>query len=168
MEVIKNYRLILLLLLPFLLGWLFNSTSFFLNIYIKFTWPINIVFLLYWFWVGKQFGQLRYNKFLVFLLGNVLWALSFGLFIWQFVFVDDPNRNLLIAAFSQLYPLLNVVLSSRIIMLFDNSLHGTQIVSISYIIMLFVFLSGFLYGSIRLSRTMSNGENKFVKDSSTI
>lgn len=124
-----------------------------------FTWLINIVFLLYWFWVGKLFGQLRYNKVLVFLLGNVLWALSFGLFIWQFVFVDDTNRNLLIAAFSQLYVVLNVVLSSRIIMLFNNSIHGTQIVSISYIIMLLVFVSGFLYGSIRLSRTRDNGEN---------
>jgi len=124
--------------------------------YVNTIWIIYIGFIVYWFWVGKQFGQLRFNKLLLFLLGNIVWAILFGLFIWQFEFVDDLNRNMFIAGISQYYGLFTVMLSTRIVMLFKDLIDGTEVMIISYILMLVIFLIGFVYGAIRLSGTKRN------------
>ena len=167
MEIIKNYKLIILLLLPFFLGWLINNSNFFLSIYINIFWIINIGFVVYWFWVGKQFGQLRVNKLLLFLLGNMVWAILFGLFIWQFEFVDDLKRNMFIAGISQYYGLFTVVLSTRIVMLFKDFIDGTEVMIISYILMLVIFLIGFVCGAIRLSGTKQNNISNEYSDTVT-
>ena len=156
MDSIKNYKLIILLLIPFFLGWLFNSFSPLLTIYVKGFWLISIGFIIYWLWVGKQFGQLKNNKLTNFLIGNILWAISLGLFIWQFIFLDDLNRNLFIAGISQHYSLFTIAPASRIIMLFQKDIHSTQIIVTSYIFMIIIFTIGFIYGATRHSKTYSN------------
>lgn len=102
------------------------------------------VSIIFWYWVGKQFGVLKTGKVKNFIFGNALWGVSIVLFIWQFIFVSDVNRNPFIAGLSQSYMLSFVYISSRILSLFTNSLDSITIGIVAYIIMLVVFIVGFI------------------------
>lgn len=153
MEVVKNYKLIIFVLLPLFLGWLFNSTIVYLPISSIIMWILNIGFIVYWFWVGKQFGQLKLNRLFSFLIGNIIWIISFMLFIWQFIVVDDSKRNFFLAGISQYYILFTIMFPTKLVALFTDVLHSTQIIVTSYIFMLIIFLIGFIYGAARVRIT---------------
>lgn len=153
MEVVKHYKLIILVLLPLFLGWLFNSTIVYLPISSIIMWILNIGFIVYWFWVGKQFGQLKLNRLFSFLIGNIIWIISFMLFIWQFIVVDDSKRNFFLAGISQYYILFTIMFPTKLVALFTDVLHSTQIIVTSYIFMLIIFLIGFIYGAARVRIT---------------
>lgn len=123
-------------------------------------WILSIGFIMYWFWVGKQFGQLKTNKIFNFLLGNIIWAISFGLYIWQFKFIDDVSRNMLLAGISQYYGSFTVTFATKIVMLYEEVIDGTQVMITSYIFMFVIFIIGFIDGSIRLSRAKRNNISK--------
>lgn len=153
MEVVKNYKLIIFVLLPLFLGWLFNSTIVYLPISSIIMWILNIGFIIYWFWVGKQFGQLKLNRLFSFLIGNIIWIISFMLFILQFIVVDDSKRNFFLAGISQYYILFTIMFPTKLVALFTDVLHSTQIIVTSYIFMLIIFLIGFIYGAARVRIT---------------
>lgn len=159
LETIKKYKHIILILLPLFLGWLINNSIFILNIYGNLIWIFSISFVVYWFWVGKQFGQLRYHRLVSLLIGNAIWIISFGLYIWQFVFVNEMSRNMFLAVISQHYGLFTITFATRIVMLFDNDvIDSTQVLIVSYILMVVIFTIGFIYESIRWSRMIRNKE----------
>jgi len=167
LDIFKNYKLIIFQLLPFILGWLINHTIVYLPIYVNIYWVLSIGFILYWFWVGKQFGQLRLNKILSVFLGNIIWAISVGLFIWQFIFVDELNRNLFLAVISQYYGLFTILFSTKIVMLFKAVIDSNQVMITSYTFMFIIYLIGFIYGSISVSRTNKNNnsiERSYYRD----
>lgn len=153
MEVVKHFKLIIFVLLPLFLGWLFNSTIVYLPISSIIMWILNIGFIVYWFWVGKQFGQLKLNRLFSFLIGNIIWIISFMLFIWQFIVVDDSKRNFFLAGISQYYILFTIMFPTKLVALFTDVLHSTQIIVTSYIFMLIIFLIGFIYGAARVRIT---------------
>ncbi|MFC6333063.1 hypothetical protein ACFP56_10545 [Paenibacillus septentrionalis] len=153
MEVVKHYKLIILVMLPLFVGWLFNSTIVYLPISSIIMWILNIGFIVYWFWVGKQFGQLKLNRLFSFLIGNIIWIISFMLFIWQFIVVDDSKRNFFLAGISQYYILFTIMFPTKLVALFTDVLHSTQIIVTSYIFMLIIFLIGFIYGAARVRIT---------------
>lgn len=154
MKIKNTYKIILLILLPFIIGFLINSllglgitrdnqlllsiSTILLSIW---TYGGAIIF---WFLVGRIFGNLNMNKVKSFALGNSVWTISLLLFVWQFLFVNGSNRNLLIAGISQHYALGFVSLGSRILGLFTNSIHGTTVALIAYFLMLIVFSIGFI------------------------
>jgi len=137
-------REVVLLLIPFLYGLIVNSLMIFIHPLLS-----QLIFGVFWFWVGMIFAQLNINKIKSFLLGNTVWAFSFGLFIWQFIINDDAGRNLLIAGLSQHYISSFIWLGSKVYMLFDNVIHGTNIMLIAYISMFLIFFAGFVYATIR-------------------
>lgn len=153
MEVVKHFKLIIFVLLPLFLGWLFNSTIVYLPISSIIMWILNIGFIVYWFWVGKQFGQLKLNRLFSFLIGNIIWIISFMLFILQFIVVDDSKRNFFLAGISQYYILFTIMFPTKLVALFTDVLHSTQIIVTSYIFMLIIFLIGFIYGAARVRIT---------------
>lgn len=152
MDIMKNYRLVLLLLVPFFLGWLVNSSSFLSIFYAEGIWIFSIGFLMYWFWIGRQFGQLKSSKIIHVLSGNIIWAISFGLYIWQFILADDVSRNMGLAGISQHYGLFTVAFAAKIVSTYADVIDGTQVMIASYIIMLVIFMTGFIYESIRASK----------------
>jgi len=153
LEILKNNKLIILQLLPFILGLLLNYIVVYLPFYVFIIWLLSIGFVLYWFWVGKQFGQLSLNKLLSFCLGNTLWAISFVLFIWQFLLVDDSKRNMFLAIVSQCYGQFTVLFSTKIVMAYGEVIDSNQVMITSYILMFFIYVIGFIYGAVRASKT---------------
>ena len=150
----NTYKIILLILLPFIIGFLINSlvglgitrdnqlllsiSTILLSIW---TYGGAIIF---WFMAGRIFANLNMNTVKSFAIGNSGWAISLLLFVWQFLFVNGRNRNLLIAGISQHYALGFVGLGSRILGLFTNSIHSTTVILIAYFVMLIVFSIGFI------------------------
>jgi len=153
LEVVKHYKLFILVMLPLFLGWLFNHAIVYLPISGVLMWILNIGFIVYWYWVGKKFGQLKLNRLFSFLIGNIIWIISFMLFIWQFIVVDDSNRNFFLAGISQYYILFTIMFPTKLVALFTDVLHSTQIIVTSYIFMLIIFLIGFIYGAARVHIT---------------
>ncbi|WP_037287939.1 hypothetical protein [Saccharibacillus sacchari] len=133
------------LLIPFLYG----ALSFVLAWIIP---PLvaQIVFGAFWLWVGMRFARLSGSSIKNFVWGNSLWLISFLLLIWQFVLVEDENRNMAIAAVSQNYMLSFVLSGAWIYRLFDTTvIQTTPIMILAYIVMFAVFAIGFVWGKIK-------------------
>lgn len=153
----KDYKLILLLLVPYLVGEIINRlislgistnsssltsiSGIILSIWTSFGAAA------YWFYVGRQFGYLRINRIKSFILGNIVWAISFVIYIWQFVLIDDANRSFPIALISQHYMLGFVGWGSRFVDLFTNTIDGSIVVIVAYTMMFITFALGFISSS---------------------
>lgn len=150
----NKYKLILLLIVPIVISYIINlliSIGFNMDssrllsiatILLRF-WAF--VGMIYWFFVGKWFRNLEIPKVKSFILGNSLWFISLVFYIWQFLLLDDGQRNFFIAGISQHYPLGFVSISSTIIGVFTNRIDGNVVTMVSYLIMLIVFAIGFIY-----------------------
>ena len=109
----------------------------------------QLVFAVFWFWIGMKFSCLSANKVKSFFIGNSIWLLSFLLYLWQFVLLDDESRNMLLALISQYYMLPFIWSGTKLSLLFTDVIHGTTITIISYLSMLLVFTIGFIIGKIK-------------------
>ncbi|MDQ0300322.1 putative neutral ceramidase superfamily lipid hydrolase [Salibacterium salarium] len=109
----------------------------------------QIVFGLFWFWVGMTLANLKMSNVKSFLFGNSIWIVSILLFVWQFLLLDDSNRNMLIAAISQYYMSSFIWFGSQLSLAFSNVLNGTTITLLAYFGMFLVFSFGFITGKIK-------------------
>ncbi|WP_281092735.1 hypothetical protein [Fusibacter bizertensis] len=66
------------------------------------------------------------------------------LFIWQFIFVSDVNRNFDIAGRSQNYMFGFVYWGSKAIILFADTINTTTVGIVAYLMMFIVFTAGFI------------------------
>lgn len=145
----KNKHL-LIVLAPLILGWLLNTLIIYLPFFGSISmWILNLAFVLFWFWGGRQFAKLSIKKVYSYLLGNVVWLVSFLLFIWQFIFVDEAFRNIALAGLSQYYVLFTLIIGTQIHLSYSTQINTTDVVIISYIVMLVVFTLGFIYQAVR-------------------
>lgn len=159
-----NYKLILLLIVPYLVSEIINrllgygislDSSLFVTISSIILSLWKFASIIFWFFVGRQFGSLRIGKIKSYILGNLIWGISFILYIWQFIFVDDINRNLFIARISQNYMLGFVSWGSKIVGLFTNTIDGTIVVIVAYLIMIIIFTIGFITSPTFKSKEIS-------------
>ncbi|MGE7925270.1 hypothetical protein ACQKND_19095 [Viridibacillus arvi] len=105
----------------------------------------QIVFLIYWLWVGYIIGRFSKSSMKGLFLGNSVWLISLVLFIWQFVLTDEVGRLGNIAAIPQYYILPFVWLASKFAALL-TMIDGSTIIILTFICMLVVFVSGFRLG----------------------
>ncbi len=103
--------------------------------------------LIFWFCVGWIFGKFKISTIKSFVLGNVVWAIFFGMYIWQFMIIDSNSMNRTIALITQHYALGFVGLSTFIFGIFTNSFNATTIILVSYFLMLAVFSIGFIFST---------------------
>ncbi|AKL95050.1 hypothetical protein CACET_c16010 [Clostridium aceticum] len=162
------FKLFLLLIIPYLSGEIINrliNYGIALNSSILLSFSSVLLILLpfvstaFWFWVGKQFGSLKMHRTKSFILGNSIWSILLGLHIWQFTFVQDINRNISISSISQHYVLGFVSWSTKAISLFTNTIQGTMVIRVAYLMMLIVFIIGFSNSS----PTVQVGAKKLTK-----
>lgn len=142
---LKRNKHVWIVLGPLVLGWLFNLLMFNLAFTALMMWMVNMAFVLFWFWAGRQFVDVGKNKAYGFLMGNSLWLLTFVLFIWQFLFTDPSSQNMLLAGLSQYYVLLMIGFGAQILVLFTGTADPYAAVLTSYLLMLGVFAAGFTY-----------------------
>lgn len=127
---------ILFITIPFVYGYLVNTMVFPLYPFI-----MQFVFIGIWFYVGTRFSKWNLPKWKSFLIGNSLWLISFALFVWQFVLLDDTSRNVDIAGLAQNYMLPFVYGTAKILPFLYS---GTILILCAYILMLVPFSVGFL------------------------
>lgn len=160
----KLIKYIIIVLIPFIVDYginimigygfemnsdtIMNASDFIMAIW-------KYVCLLYWFWVGTVFANLMKNKYLGFMLGNIVWLVLFCLYVWQFCYVGGESRNMLIAMISQNYILGFVSWGAKIIDLFTNTINGTTIVIVAYIIMLVIFTGGYITKLMYLRKSIA-------------
>jgi hypothetical protein len=101
----------------------------------------QLVFLVFWFYVGFRFSKLNMAAGKSFLLGNSAWLVSFILFIWQFIVLDSGSRSMDLALLSQHYILAFIYGAARLLPFVSN---GTTIIFFAYILMVITFTIGFL------------------------
>ncbi len=149
----KLIKYIIIVLIPFIIDYginimigygletnsdiIMNASGFIVAIW-------KYVCLFYWFWVGTVFANSMKNKYLGFILGNIVWLILFCLYIWQFCYVGDEARNSLIAIISQNYILGFLPWATKITNLFTNTINGTNLIITAYIIMLVIFTGGYI------------------------
>ena len=110
----------------------------------------QLIFAVFWFWVGMKLFCLSGNKIKNFFIGNSIWLLSFLLYLWQFALLDDESRNMFLAGISQYYVLPFIWSGVKLSLLFTDTIHGITITIISFISMLLVFMVGFIVGKIKV------------------
>lgn len=103
--------------------------------------------LIFWFCVGWVFGKFKISAIKSFILGNIVWAVFLGIFIWQFMIIDSNAMNLTLALISQHYTLGFIGLSTFIFGIFTNSFNVTTIILASYLLMLVVFSIAFIFST---------------------
>lgn len=138
-----------IVLAPLVLGWLFNILIYYVPFSGMLIWTLNLGFVLFWFWGGRQFAKLSMNKVYSFLLGNSIWFISLLLYIWQFLILDEAARSLAIAGLSQYYMLFMLIIGTQIQLMYSGDINSVDIVLISYVVMLVVFTLGFIYQAVR-------------------
>jgi hypothetical protein len=140
----ENKKMLIWILIPFIYGLLSNT-------FVMIIPPLlsQLVFTVFWFWVGIRFSYLSGNNIKSFIIGNSIWILSFLLYLWQFVLLNDESRNMFLALISQYYMLSFIWSGSKLTLLFSDVMHGTTITIISYLSMLLVFSLGFIVGKIK-------------------
>ena len=159
MKTNMKYKLILLVLLPFIIGFLIEGlfrlgiTSLGSLLFIPWIYGGGLIF---WFWVGRTFGKLNLQPIKSFILGNLAWGISFGLYTWRVVFLNDISGSHFLTGLSEFYALGFVGLGTRILRLFTNQIHGTTAMQIAYFLMLIVFSLGF-FSALHLKSAQSEG-----------
>ncbi|WP_172251329.1 hypothetical protein [Saccharibacillus deserti] len=117
----------------------------------------QIVFGAFWLWIGMRFARLEGSSVKNFVWGNSLWLISFLLYLWQFVLLDDANRNMALAAWSQYYALSFVMSGAWVYMAFEKGvIRSTPVAIYAYGIMFLVFAIGFLWGKIKKRSRVDN------------
>lgn len=140
----EKVKLFIWALVPFVYGYICNTYIIILNPFV-----IQIIFAIFWGWVGVKTFNLSGSKIKNFLIVNSVWLISFLLFIWQFVIVSDEGRNFTLAGISQHYMLSFLWSGANIPRLYTNTFHGTNIMIIAYVAMLVVFTIGFSVSKVR-------------------
>lgn len=141
----ENKKMLIWMLIPLIYGFVSNTFMLIIPPFLS-----QLVFAVFWFWVGMKFSCISGNKVKSFFIGNSVWLLSFLLYLWQFVLLDDESRNIFLALISQYYMLPFIWSGTKLSLLFTDVIHGTTITIIAYFSMLLVFTVGFIVGKIKL------------------
>lgn len=144
----KKAKLLLMVLSPILIGFLFNNFLLFIPLFI---YVAPFLMIVYWFWVGTKFTDHVNNPIKAIVLANSIGIISLILYYWQFVVVADKGRNIILAGFSQLFTLPLSYISSYIVIRFGlipNGINQSTILAVQVvglILMIIVFFSGYFY-----------------------
>ncbi|MFY0518511.1 hypothetical protein ACOMCU_11890 [Lysinibacillus sp. UGB7] len=141
----ENKKMLACIIIPLSYGFVSNTFMLIIPPLLS-----QLVFAVFWFWVGMKFSCLSGNKVKSFFIGNSIWLLSFLLYLWQFALLDGESRNMFLAGISQYYMLPFIWSGTKLSLLFTDIIHGTTITIISYLSMLLVFTIGFIVRTIKL------------------
>lgn len=103
-----KYKWVLLLALaPSVIGYI-NSATIMLWLTIPVIgvclyWLFPIAVLVFWFWAGGKFADSGLRFVPALLLAHWVGILSLAVYFWQFWFVDDSARSIVLAVFSQMF-----------------------------------------------------------------
>ena len=155
----KGLKLGLLAFSSVLIGYIYNLSFFIPVIGTLLFWLMPVALLIYWFWVGGKFAEGMKNPIIAVLFGNCFGVISILVYIWQFNFLSDSQRNIGLAAFSQAFsaPLspvtgkFGVLFEAESGMITQTSIYAMQVLGL--IIMVLVFTMGYALARNKLNRS---------------
>lgn len=162
---LKKIQLIVLALVPVILGYIINMLLIVPVVGIIVYYILPFATIVFWFWLGSRYAQTNWNIFLSVLIGNAVGLLSLALYLWQFIILNDDKQNIFIAGFSQMFTTCTNIYTAPIAVLFEaeqNTFTQTSATAMQYlglILMMVVFIFGYIYGKRKCTRTM----NKVIK-----
>lgn len=145
----KKSKVTLLVLSPIIIGILFNFLIIIPGLSSILMYGGPIFFILYWGIVGGMFNEYMESSLKATLLANLGGIISLIIYIWQFVFISDDKRSILLALLSQGFSAPLSILTVRFGLLLENS--PNEITSVTMLtaqfcgllIMMIIFLIGF-------------------------
>lgn len=103
----KHRWVLLLALVPSVIGYISSATIMWWlaipGIGECLYWLLPIAILVFWFWAGGKFADSGLGFVPAFLLAHWVGILSLTVYFWQFCFVDDSARSVVLAVFSQAF-----------------------------------------------------------------
>ena len=126
---------VILLLVPLVYGYLVNTMKIPLYPFV-----MQVVFLVFWFYVGYLFSKWETPAWKSFLVGNSIMVIVFHFVYMAICFSSDASRSMDLAALSQHYMLAFVYGAARLLPFVTS---GTFIMFSAYVMMLAVFSLGY-------------------------
>lgn len=152
----NKFKYILIIVMPLIFAIVIARVHFIAEIYFAVPWIFTIAFIIFWFWAGKVFAKANCNRAKSFFIGNSLWAISFLLYLLQYILGDDANRNFTIEWISQCYMLPMVHITTKIMMTDIHVIDEFIMSMISYILMFIIFYIGFIYEFLKEDSTLQD------------
>lgn len=143
-------RILPLTMIPFVWGYIparFVQSVWVNTYYFRYIRLWDVAFIVFWGWVGWNFGRLRLKPRMSFLLGNMTWFISLCLLVWQFFLLSDADRSSSwISLLPQLFPFGILSTASRMMGIFSRSITSSNALLVAHFYMLVIFWLGFVLG----------------------
>ena len=138
-QTIPAYRLILFLLIPYAVGYLFNLSLGipYLGMFLFYILPLSMVG--FWFWIGTRFAHSPWNGAVSILIANSFGLASLLLYLWQIFLVEESNRNIVLSILSQCYTMPLCLTTGTLAAAFEPNTDTTGIVT-AVLMQVFSFL----------------------------
>lgn len=147
----KKVYLIPMILVPALIGYVYNMLLLIPILGTLLLYILPLAMLVYWFWVGSKFAEFNWSLPISILVGNSFGILSLIIYFWQFLFITDSERNLFLAALSQMFTSCTNIFVARVAILFepDKNVVGqvsfTAVQILGLIFMMIIFAIGYIW-----------------------
>lgn len=123
----------------------------------------QLLFAAFWFYIGSLFASLNKKRVINFFLGNILWLLFFGIFIWQYFVLHREMRDPLWALIAQYYNFAYFLGAMIIMAITEAPWNLENIMLISYLTMFATFIAGFA-AAIIMEKVKNRRINRLLKD----
>ena len=142
----KKNRLILLIFVPILAGYLVNALILVPVLGMLLFYALPLLVSLFWFRLGCRFVHGGWRPLPAILTANAPGAVSLLLYLWQFLLETDETRSMFLAGLSQMFSASTpLYLFGRLAMLFESqpnyagrtSMVAMQVIALVYMIMVF-------------------------------
>lgn len=145
--------LVLLTFIPIIIGYIINWTIMIPYIGMPMFYVLPLIVLGFWFWLGSKYAKTDWKPIISILIGSATGLISLIIYLWQFIFISGEARNILLAAFSQMYSAaVPTYLFSRIATMFETQSNQAGIITMvtiqvmAVLLMMIVFTIGYFKG----------------------
>jgi len=142
----KKNRLILLIFVPILAGYLVNILVVVPVVGMLLFYGLPLLISVFWFGLGRQYVRSGWRPIPAIAFANAPGVVSLLLYLWQFVLETDETRNMFLAGLSQMFSASTpLYLFGRLAMLFESQPNyagrttfvAMQVIALVYMIVVF-------------------------------
>lgn len=124
-------------------GRLIEKIEFILNLYTDLPYLFSIGFIIFLFLAGRKFAKLYENKVRAFIIGNIIWTISFAMCFYDLYIAGKDSRNYIVEGIAQYYAIGMIPIGTKIGQILQYFVNGKSILILSYIFIFIIFSLGF-------------------------
>ena len=113
----------------------------------------QIIFTVFWFWVGMRFTRFSQNSIKSYIIGNSIWLASFLLYLWHSFILTSETKIWFLFTLIEAYCMPFMWSGYELATLLESDVFefNSTYTLICYIVMIFVFTIGFITAKVRVS-----------------